>query len=201
MACGDSGTSTTTPAPRSGGSSASPEANEHSNDDTGGSAEAINVIFNEIAAVGSSEWIEIANRGDKAVTLDGHYIADSDKLTGEPKKKDAMQFPKGTVIEPRGRVVIVASKKSGAVGPHAKVECLPDGPESCYYATFGLSATTGETVHLLAPDTSIITSTPIPQSLSADAGGSTTGSQCRVPDLTGDFAPCPMTPGAPNRAQ
>jgi hypothetical protein len=201
LACGGSGDSSTTAPQRSGSETTNPPGEEKPNNGRGTSAEAVNVVFNEMAAVGSSEWIEIANKGSVPVTLDGYFIADSDKVTGEPKKNNAMQFPTGTVLQPQGRIVIVASKKKGSVGPHAKVECLPDGPESCFYAKFGLSATTGETIHLLAPDTTVVTSTSIPQSLSADAGGSTVESQCRVPDFTGDFAPCAMTPGAPNRAR
>lgn len=168
---------------------------------TGASPEALDVVFNEVAAVGSSEWVELANKGTKAVMLDGYYVADSDKTTGAPKKKDAMRFPESTVLEPGARLLVVASKKAGTVGPHPKAECLVDGPDTCFYASFGLSATSGETVHLLAPDASIVTSTAIPKSLSADAGGDTQASQCRVPDLTGDFSACAMTPGRPNLAR
>ena len=209
LACGASSSSSTDPQGKNGnGSDATNEpgssgANTGNGEETntGASPEALDVVFNEMAAVGSSEWIEIANKGTKPVALDGYFIADSDKSTGEPKKSDAMRFPAGTVLEPNGRILIVASKKNGTVGPHPKAECLVDGPDTCFYATFGLSATNGETVHFLAPNASVVTSTAIPKTLSADAGGNTSVSQCRVPDLTGDFASCAMTPGYPNRLE
>jgi Lamin Tail Domain len=157
------------------------------------------IVFNEVAAVGPSEWIEIANKGDVAVSLGNYFVADSDKTTGEPKKGNAMRFPEGTRMDPGSRIVILASKKNGTVGPHPKADCLPDGPDTCFYAPFGVSATTGESLHLLAPDGSVITSTAMPKTLSADAGGATTQTQCRIPDLTGDFATCAPTPGQPNR--
>jgi Lamin Tail Domain len=158
------------------------------------------IVFNEVAAVGASEWIELANKGNVAVDLGNYFVADSDKTTREPKKGDAMKFPEGTRMDPGARIVILASKKNGTVGPHPKADCLPDGPDSCFYAAFGVSATTGEPLHLLAPDGSVITSTAMPKTLSADAGGSTTQTQCRLPDLTGDFTTCAPTPGQPNKA-
>ena len=167
---------------------------------TGASAAALEVVFNEVASVGASEWIELANKGKATVDLGDYYVADSDKATQEPKKKDAMRFPAGTTIDPGGRLLILASKKNGTVGPHPKADCLPDGPDTCFFAAFGVSATTGEPLHLLAPDGSVVTSTAFPKKLSADAGGSTAETSCRLPDLTGDFAVCAPTPGQPNRA-
>lgn len=167
---------------------------------TGASAAALDVVFNEVASVGASEWIELANKGKVAVDLGDYYVADSDKTTQEPKKRDAMRFPAGTSVGPGGRLLILTSKKTGTVGPHPKADCLPDGPDTCFFASFGLSATTGEPVHLLAPDGSVVTSTALPKKLSADAGGSTAETSCRLPDLTGDFAVCAPTPGQPNRA-
>ncbi len=167
---------------------------------TGASAAALDVVFNEVASVGASEWFELANKGKATVDLGDYYVADSDKTTQEPKKRDAMRFPAGTTIAPGGRLVILTSKKNGTVGPHPKADCLPDGPDTCFFASFGVSATTGEPVHLLAPDGSVVTSTALPKKLSADAGGSTTETSCRLPDLTGDFAACAPTPGQPNRA-
>jgi hypothetical protein len=179
-----------------GGGSAGPEGPSA----RGASTAALDVVFNEVAAVGPSEWIEIANKGDASIDLGDYYLADSDKATKEPKKRDAMRFPAGTTMAPRGRIVIVASKKNGTVGPHPKADCLPNGPNTCFFASFGVSATTGEPLHLLAPDGSVVTSTALPRTLSADAGGSTLETQCRLPDLVGDFAPCAPTPGQANVA-
>jgi len=164
------------------------------------SAYTLNIVFNEVAAVGKSEWIEIVNPTQTVVDISNFSIADSSKGANSPKVAEAMKFPGGTKMDPGARIVILTSKKAGSVGPHSKAECLPDGPETCFFATFGVSATKGEVLHVLAPDNSVVTSTAIPKSASADAGGSTTETRCRIPDLTGDFTTCPPTPGQPNHA-
>lgn len=160
------------------------------------------IVFNEVLAVGTTEWIEIVNPGSEAIDVSDYMIAGSDKKEpGSPKMKSAMKFPAGTTIQPGGRVLILTSRDSAEpVGPHAKESCLPDGPDSCFYASFGVSATMGESLHFIAPDETIITTTAIPMGLSADAGGSTSTSYCRLPDITGDFVVCALTPGQPNRA-
>jgi Lamin Tail Domain len=205
VACGDSDTPTTKGS-TSGTVGSGTDAGGGGGKDGGAPGPGIDtsaaraIVFNEVAAVGASEWIEIANKGDVAVDLANYFVADSDKTTGEPKKGDAMKFPAGTNMAPGSRIVILTSKKNGTVGPHPKADCLPDGPDTCLYASFGVSATTGEALHLLGPDSSVITTTALPKTLSADAGGSTTQTQCRLPDLTGDFATCAPTPGQPNKA-
>jgi hypothetical protein len=171
----------------------------------GGGAAAGNgavIVFNEVLAVGSTEWIEIVNPGSAAIDVSDYMIAGSDKdnLT-EPKMGSALKFPAGYKIDAGGRVIIITSRaKEEAGGPYTRESCLPDGPDTCFYASFGVSATTGESLHFLAPDGTVISSTAIPMSLSADAGGSTSSSHCRLPDLTGEFATCALTPGQPNRA-
>ena len=190
-----------------GGNENPPRDNESidkNGDKTGGSPQAnnasVDVVLNEVAAVGATEWIELANKGQVEIDIGDHFVADSDKTTNQPKKGDAMRFPVGTKVAPGQRILIMTSKNDGTVGPHPKSECLADGPDTCFYARFGVSATNGESIHILAPDGSIITSTATPKTLSADAGGSTTETQCRLPDLTGDFGKCTPTPGQPNRA-
>ncbi|MBX3203707.1 MAG: lamin tail domain-containing protein [Labilithrix sp.] len=156
------------------------------------------IVFNEVAAVGTSEWIEIANSGELPVDLGDHAVADTDKKTSEPKRSAAMKFPAGTTIAPGARIVIVTSRKTGGVGPHPKADCLPDGPDSCFYARFGISASSGEALHLLAPGGQVLVSTAIPKTLGADAGGNPSETQCRLPDVTGAFATCAPTPGRAN---
>ncbi len=157
------------------------------------------IVFNEVLAVGSEEWIEIVNPGPDRLDLSNYWVADSSKQTNAPKRDDAMQFPTGTILDPGGRIVILTSQ-DGTTGPHAKAECLPDGPETCLFASFGVSATAGEALHFLGPDGSVIATTTVPVTASADAGGSTAESQCRLPDITGEFTRCALTPGLPNRA-
>ncbi|MDB4938447.1 MAG: hypothetical protein JWP87_5419 [Labilithrix sp.] len=166
----------------------------------GATVDAIDIVVNEVAAVGASEWIEIGNRGGAVIDVGGYSIAGSDKKTNAPKRSQAMKFPEGTKMAAGDHIVILTSKKGALVGPHPKAECLPDGPETCFFATFGVSATAGEAIHLLAPDGSIVSSTSVPKSAGADAGGSTTESKCRLPDFTGELTSCALTPGQPNRA-
>ena len=135
------------------------------------------IVFNEVMAVGSSEWIEIVNSGAAAADLSNYAIAGSVKTSSEPKTGDAMKFPAGTMVEPGARIVILTSRKDEPVGPHQKASCLPDGPETCFYAPLGVSATSGEALHFLAPDGTVVTTTAVPATLSADAGGSTSESQ------------------------
>ncbi len=190
--------------PSDGGPGAENSDGTKSGDKPAGSAHsntaALDIVINEVAAVGPTEWIELGNKGQAAIDLTDLFITDSDKSTNQPKKSHAVKFPAGTKLQPAEYLLIMTSKNKGSVGPHPKAECLPDGPDTCLYATFGVSATSGEAIHILAPDGAVITSTPIPKSLSADAGGSTTETQCRLPDLTGELTKCAPTPGKPNHA-
>lgn len=207
FACGtqDHGTHSTGD-PSSGGAAATgggSGGDPSSDGDPGGGkpgAPPIDIVFNEVADVGSPEWIEIVNPGQTALDLSNYAITDSVKKTNVPKVSDAMKFPAGTQIDAGGRIVILTSKKGATVGPHPKQECLPDGPDTCFFATFGVSATSGEALHLLAPDGAVITTTAVPKTASADAGGSTKETVCRIPDVTGEFTKCSPTPGQANRA-
>jgi hypothetical protein len=156
------------------------------------------VVVNELSAVGSSEWVEIGNKGAAPFDLGGYALADSDKSTGAPKTGDMMTFPIGTVIPASGRLLVLTSKKDAPVGPHAKAECLANGPDTCLYASWGISASNGEAVHLLAKDGTVVTSTAYPRNLGIDADAGQTA--CRLPDLTGELTTCTGTPGAVNAA-
>jgi hypothetical protein len=161
-------------------------------------AAALDIVVNEFSAVGSSEWIEIGNEGTAAFDLSDYALADSDKSTGAAKTSDAMKFPSGTSIPAGGRILVLVSKKDQPVGPHTKAECLSNGPDTCFFATWGVSASSGEPVHFLAKDGSVISSTAYPRNLGIDpAAGQTL---CRLPDFTGEFATCRGTPGAANAA-
>ncbi|MBX3264784.1 MAG: lamin tail domain-containing protein [Labilithrix sp.] len=155
------------------------------------------VVFNEFKAVDGLEWLEIGNKGTGAVDLGGYALADTDKTTKAPKLDAKMTFPDGTRIEPGGRLLVVTGRPVGlAVGPHPKEECAPPAEAECFYATFDVSASDGETVYLLTPASAIATATQYPKSLVVDGAAGQTA--CRLPDLTGDFAVCAATPGAVN---
>lgn len=157
---------------------------------------ASDIVFNELSATGSGEWIEIANGGANAFDLGGYAIADSEKTTITPKKDDAMIFPPGTTIASHARILILVGKEDLPVGPYPKSDCLANGPETCFFATFGISASNGEALHLLAPDGSVVTTTAYPRNLGIDPAANRTA--CRLPEFSGEFASCAATPGAAN---
>ncbi len=157
--------------------------------------DATSLVINEMNVLGETEWVEIANKGSRAFDLGGYFLADSDKSTGEPRRDSAMQFPSGTSIAPRGKVLIVLDKEGAAVGPHPAPECLEGRSTSCLFASFAISAERAEAVHILAPDGRVVTSVAYPRTLTEDSEGRTV---CRLPDLVGEFTVCTKTPGASN---
>jgi hypothetical protein len=160
------------------------------------SAAVANVVFNEFNATGSTEWLEIGNKGDTSIDLSDYAIADTDKKTGLPKTADAMRFPAGTTLEAGAHLLIVTNQSDSSSGPYTSDKCVDGCDASCYHATFGVSAKNGEAVHLLGPDNTTLLSTEYPKNLETD--GSSGLTVCRIPDLTGDFALCTGTPGAAN---
>lgn len=154
------------------------------------------LVFNEIAAIGSSEWLELANTGTSELDVGDYAVADTDKTANTPKVADAVRFPAGTKIAAGGYALVVLSKKDLPVGPYAKEACVSGAAIGCFYAGFGVSATSGESVHLLAPDNSVISSVAYPKALPVPSTGNKTA--CRNPDKTGEFVVCTGTPGAQN---
>src|SRR5690606_36488073 len=136
-----------------------------------------------------TEWVEIGNAGDTEVDIGDYALADSDKATGKPNTAEAVRFPAGTKLAPGAHIVILVKQPPGSsVGPHPRAECLDPGPETCFWATFGVVASTGEALHLLAPDGAVLSSTPYPSAITpSDEIGQTV---CRLPDLVGDLTTC-----------
>lgn len=167
-----------------------------SSSDTTAAATPGALVFNEIAAIGSSEWLELVNTGTSELDVGDYAVADTDKTANTPKVADAIRFPAGTKVAAGGYVLVVLSKKDLPVGPYAKEACVSGAATGCFYAGFGVSATSGESVHLLAPDNSVITSVAYPKALPVPSTGNKTA--CRNPDKTGDFVVCTGTPGAAN---
>lgn len=153
------------------------------------------IVINELSVGRSSEWFEIANRGSSPFELGGYAVADTDKVTGAPKARDAARFPPGTRIEPGGHILVISGKKDLRVGPYDMSMCLPNVPMPCFYAPFGVSSTAAEPLHFLSPQDVLIATTPYPTVIVDPATGKTA---CRFPDLTGELALCAPTPGAAN---
>ena len=154
------------------------------------------VVINEIAAKGA-DWIEIANSGDEAFDLGDHGLCgDVDPTKGsECDLSSIVRFPKGTTLPAGGYLLIVGDQDAAAgVGPH--VTCLPSGgPTTCFYASWKVSSSNGETVHLVDAEDTPLDEVPYPPD--AVPEGQTWG---RVPDRSGGFAANDPTPGAANQA-
>lgn len=157
---------------------------------TGGSG---SVVINEIRATGD-DFVELYNPGDSAVDLSNFGVTDS-LDTGEPKLEEVARFPTGTSLGAGKYLLIVAEQDAAlGVGPHE--ECLPDGgPTSCFYSSWGISGSNGETVFLLSPSDEVVNEVAYPMDAVPD--GSTWG---KLPDGSGNFAENKPTPGEANEA-
>ncbi len=158
------------------------------------------LVFNEFNGTGSPEWLEVLPAGQDEVDLSGYSLADTDKSTDGPRTAEALKFPPGTKIAAGAHVLVLLGKKgeNGALpppGPHAKEACLTGGSAACFYAGFGLSASTGEALYVLDPSGRVLGRTSYPKNLVV---GTTKKTVCRLPDKTGQFALCTGTPGSPN---
>ncbi|WP_437590225.1 lamin tail domain-containing protein [Sorangium sp. So ce1000] len=160
---------------------------------TGGGAATTTVVVNEISAKGS-DWIELGNVGPGSADLGGLGLCDSDD-SGQCNTADALRFPEGTQLAP-GAYLLVLGDQAPEDGPGPHTTCLPDGgPSSCFYATWKVSASRGETVYLISANDQVLAQFEYPMEAAAD--GQTWG---RLPDLTGEGAATAPTPGAKNEA-
>jgi len=153
-------------------------------------------VINEISAKGA-DWIEIKNPGAGALDLGGHGLCDDvDPEAGAMcDLATIVRFPAGLMLPPGGYLLVVGNEPADA-GAGPMVACLPDGgPATCFYATWKISASNGETVHLVDSSNAPVDEVHYP----ADAvpKGQTWG---RLPDGTGSFGPNQPTPGAANAA-
>lgn len=163
---------------------------------TSGGGAVDHAVVNEISATGE-DWIEIANPTSVAIDLGDYGLCgDVDPAAGaECDTSTMVRFPKGTMLPPGGHLLIVGDQDpADGVGPH--VMCLPSGgPTTCFYASWKVSASNGETVHLLDPDDDPVDEVKYP--IDAVPDGQTWG---RLPDGTGAFAANKPTPGDANAA-
>ncbi|MBL8678819.1 MAG: lamin tail domain-containing protein [Myxococcales bacterium] len=148
------------------------------------------VTINEIRAT-DEDWIELFNTGSTAVDLGNWGVTDSE-ADGAPRLTNVARFPAGTTVQPGQYVVVLVDQSDAGAGP--QMRCLSDGgPMTCFHGTFGISATRGENVHLVAP--SDLVSETVNYPMSAAAAGESWG---RIPNGTGAFARNRLTPGAAN---
>lgn len=197
---GDTGTggaggtgATTTSQSSSSTSQSSSSAGGGDQGGTGGGTATTTVVVNEISAKGS-DWIELGNPGPGSADLGGLGLCDSDD-SGQCNTADALRFPEGTQLAP-GAYLLILGDQLPEDGPGPHTACLPDGgPSSCFYATWKVSASRGETVYLISQSDQVLAQFEYPMEAAAD--GQTWG---RLPDLTGEGAVTAPTPGAENAA-
>lgn len=194
---GGPGITTSSAGASGGGGSATGTTSDTTNPSgTTSSAAPGHAVINEISAKGG-DWVELMNPSSSPVDLGGLGLCDDvDPGAGAMCDVATMaRFPAGTTLPPGGYLLVVGDQPADAeVGPH--VMCLPDGgPTTCFYASWKVSSSVGETVHLVDADNAPIDEVHYP----ADAApnGQTWG---RLPDGTGGFAVNLPTPGAANEA-
>lgn len=159
----------------------------------GGEAGTTTVVVNEISAK-DGDWIELGNTGQASADLGGLGLCDAAD-DGSCNTTDALRFPEGTQLAP-GAYLLVVGDQAVEAGPGPHTTCLPEGgPSSCFYATWKVSASRGETIYLIAPNDQVLTRLEYP--IEAAADGQTWG---RLPDLTGEGAVTAPTPGEANAA-
>ncbi len=179
--------------PSSTATGSPPDASGTTGGAGGGAPQKGSVVINEIAAKGG-DWIEIANAGPGAADLGGHGLCDDD-ANGDCDLTTIVRFPAGTMLAAGAHLLIVGNEPADAgVGPSAT--CLPDaGLQVCFYATWKVSASKGETVHFVDSNNQVLSEAKYPK----DAVGSGQ-TWARLPDITGDFAAASPTPGEANAA-
>ena len=157
----------------------------------------LRLVINELQPQGD-DFAEIVNDGTTSVSLDGLFVADADGIDEPPlDPTHRTAFPAGIDLAPGERFVIAMNL--GA----ATMEGLLTDPAQCRTASrciqtsYGLSASGGDSVGILREGGVVIARGDYPGS---SAGLLPTQSWCRLPDLSGEFAPCTPTPEAINAA-
>jgi hypothetical protein len=155
-----------------------------SDDDAPAPASAL--VVNEIFADGQ-DFVELVNAGATAFSLDGMSIVDGDDA------HVPVAFPAGTSVAPGARYLVGFE--------HPCADAPPAGlglTERCIETDFGIG-NSGDTVRILEGTEvtgTVVLSAAFP---GAEPAGLTAGqSYCRLPDVTGDFAPCTPTADATN---
>lgn len=148
------------------------------------------LIINELSAL--DDWVELFNRGDAPVDLEGLTLADQD-MPGVPKTADAITFPPGTILPP-GEYLFVLAKQPVAPGEQAPQSACTPGASPCFYAPFGLSDLDGDAAFLMDGE-AVLDVVEYPP-----GAGSSAESWCRLPNGTGAFGGCSATPSAENAA-
>lgn len=154
---------------------------------------AVGLTVNELRPSGG-DFIEIVNTGTSGVDLGGVRIADDE--AGAPRLARAFAFPEGIVLAAGERFVVVCEPTVMMTGLVTGAGCDIAGVTRCIHTDWGISNADGDTVYLVGSDDSVLAQASYPGMTTA--GTTAEQSWCRLPDGTGDFAPCTATPEAVN---
>lgn len=172
--------------------SAASDASAQSDGGPTSDASAARVVINEIRAEGE-DWIELVNVGSAPADLSDWGVTDSAN-DGDARVASAARFPAGTVVAPAEYVLLVLGQDDAGTGP--QMRCLMSGgPMTCYHGAFSISASNGESVHLVDASGRVVETAVYP--MNAAMAGESWG---RLPNGVGAFARNRLTPGAANRA-
>lgn len=119
-------------------------------------------------------------------------MADSE-AGGGPRLSRAMTFPPGLMLAPGQYLLLAINQADAGMGPQTL--CVDGGPSTCFHTGWGLSASRGETVHVLSSTGAPLVAETYPAN--AAPMGQSWG---RLPNGTGSFAANRPTPGAANAA-
>jgi hypothetical protein len=163
------------------------------NFDAGEPPEPGELVVNEIAASGD-DWIELYNAGATPIALDGIRVADRDDDTMMARIERAVAIPAGVSIPAGGYFFVLADQDM----PSTTIEtaCLEAEITACIHTDWGISAADGDTIHLVAPDDSILHVSDYPGEPEVIAGQS----WARIPDGSADFAAASPSPNTANTA-
>lgn len=153
------------------------------------------VVINEVRA-SSEDWVELYNPRSVPMDLSGYGLADTDTAVdgGAARVAGAVRFPAGTTLAPGQYLIVQANLSDAGAGP--QMQCLMGAVMRCFHASWGISASRGETVYLLDRADRTVASVGYPGAMSVASGQT----WARIPNATGDFAPARPTPGAANAA-
>lgn len=155
---------------------------------SGGGGVVNGVVINEVRNT-SGDFIELFNTDGVNFDLSGWGLTDMNG--SNPDIAGTERFPSGTIIGPHEYVLVLCNMAlSISSGPTTNCSGLPT---PCYFATFGVDKA-GETVYLVAPQSTVKESTPVPGDLTAST------SWGRLPNGTGAFTYTRATPKSVNLA-
>ncbi len=145
---------------------------------------AAQLVPNEISAT-NADFVEFYNATDAALDVSGYGATDS-RDDGLPRLSRTIRFPAGTTIPARGFLVAVWEGECPAASQtYVCVRAQSLGG--------GVSQTRGESVHLIDPESRVVSTARYPAAASPD--GWTWG---RFPNGSGEFRTTRSTPGAAN---